>query len=435
MCRDHARNSSALKIRGAYSACLFLVGSLICGSANAAVPHRTGDESIPKAPQAITTTYANSAEDLLDCLAGSDVVITNAVLTSSPLSAGTFTGALSVFGFDDGIVLSSGDIRNIVGPNLSDQATGSFGAAGDNDISDMLGGIETYDAAVLEFDCQCAAGASISMQYLFGSEEYNEYVHQVNDAFAFFVDGVPIALVPEGCDTPGLPVTINNVNCGNPYAPPDGVNCGCYRNNDLDDGGGSIDTEMDGLTQTFFATVDVGAGTHHVKIAIADALDTAFDSAVLIRCGSLTCSPPPRVGACCFENGQCVSLAEEDCTSQGGSYRGDEFPCEPNPCQSSDVEDDAEPESRLDRGAAPNPFDATTTIRYSLQVAGPVSIALFDAGGRLVREWTRSEQSPGDHAITWDGGDDAGRRLPAGVYLVRIRTQRGDSTRRLVLSR
>lgn len=293
---------------------------------------RVGVTPPPKPAGVVGITYATSAADLLDCLAGPDVVISNAVLTSAPLSAGTFTGGISSFGFNQGIVLSTGDIIHIVGPNESDSATGSFGTAGDADLTALLGGIATYDAAVLEFDCDCAVGTSISLQYLFGSEEYNEYVNAINDAFAFFVDGEQMAFVPVGCSHPGIPVTTSNVSCGKPYDPPNGTNCNCYRNNDLDDGGGGIDSEMDGMTQTFFATIQVGEGSHHVKIAIADALDTAFDSAVLIRCGSLTCTPPPPTGACCFQSGQCVALEYEDCVSQVGNYYGDAIPCDPNPC-------------------------------------------------------------------------------------------------------
>lgn len=310
----------------------FAIIALSGGRAAAEASDRSGVTAGPKGTAVIGITYATSASDLLDCLAGPDVTITNAVLRSAPLSAGTFTGGIAVFGFNNGIVLSTGDIQNIVGPNEHDDATGSYGTPGDADLSALLGGIVTYDAAVLEFDCECSIGTSITMQYIFGSEEYNEYVLSINDAFAFFVDGEQIAFVPAGCDQPGIPVTTNNVNCGKPYDPPGGTNCNCYRNNDLDDGGGTIATEMDGLTQTFFATIQAGGGSHHVKIAIADALDTAFDSAVLIRCASLTCTPPPPTGACCFANGNCVILEYEDCVSQGGNYYGNEVPCDPNPC-------------------------------------------------------------------------------------------------------
>lgn len=95
-----------------------------------------------------------------------------------------------------------------------------------------------------------------------------------------------VATVPASCSDPGIPVSINNVNCLNPYAPPGGLNCNCYRNNDLEDGGGAIDTEMDGLTETFFATTTINPGVNSIKIAIADAGDWVLDSNVFIKCES-----------------------------------------------------------------------------------------------------------------------------------------------------
>lgn len=80
--------------------------------------------------------------------------------------------------------------------------------------------------------------------YVFSSDKYNEYVHSVhNDVFAFFVNGDNCALVPGTAD----PVSINTINNGNPYGSSPSENPQYYRNNDLSDGGGSIDTEMDGL--------------------------------------------------------------------------------------------------------------------------------------------------------------------------------------------
>jgi len=69
---------------------------------------------------------------------------------------------------------------------------------------------------------------------------------------------------------------------------------GLYRNNDLDDGGGSIDTEMDGLTDVLTCQASVNAGaTNTVKLAIADASDQQFDSVVFIGAGGVTTQPPP----------------------------------------------------------------------------------------------------------------------------------------------
>lgn len=143
-----------------------------------------------------------------------------------------------------------------------------------------------------------------------------------------------VATVPASCSDPGIPVSINNVNCLNPYAPPGGLNCNCYRNNDLEDGGGAIDTEMDGLTETFFATTTINPGVNSIKIAIADAGDWVLDSNVFIKCESFVCGAPDPTGACCFGT-DCVVTTEEACLASGGSYQGDDVLCSPNPCTST----------------------------------------------------------------------------------------------------
>lgn len=275
---------------------------------------------------------AVSAAQLLQCLLGPDVSYSNAVLSAAPAAAGTFTGGLSVIGFDSGIILSSGDISTLTGPNLGDDTSTISNTPGDTDLQSLVPGYVTYDAAVLEFDFTCDTAQQVVFQYVFGSEEYNEYVDTVyNDVFGFFLNGVNIALTPVGCSGAGIPVSINNVNCGNPYVG-SGPNCDCFRNNDLTDGGGTINSELDGLTQVFFATGTIQAGTNHIKIAIADCGDQVLDSDVMIRCQSFTCGTAPVTGACCLPSGQCVTLTSADCAANGGTYQGDYSPCVPTPC-------------------------------------------------------------------------------------------------------
>jgi len=65
-----------------------------------------------------------------------------------------------------------------------------------------------------------------------------------------------------------------------------------YRNNDLQDGGPFINTEMDGLTTVFTATAHVNHGvTNHIKLAIADTGDGYYDSNVFIKAGSFSAQP------------------------------------------------------------------------------------------------------------------------------------------------
>ncbi|MCP4422896.1 MAG: PEP-CTERM sorting domain-containing protein, partial [Chloroflexi bacterium] len=189
---------------------------------------------------------------------------------------------------ESGVMLSSGDIANAVGPNMDDGITAINGTPGDPDL-DVLAGVATFDAVILEFDF-VPAGDTVSFNYVFSSDEYNENVgSSVNDSFGFFVNGVNCATVN------GLPVSINTINNGNPYDTDPRSNPSFYINNDLSDGGGSLDTEMDGLTVVLTCNASVTPGsTNHIKLAIADGGDNALDSNVFLEAGSFTIPQPPQ---------------------------------------------------------------------------------------------------------------------------------------------
>ena len=255
---------------------------------------------IPREPQpnGFNVLYTSSAQALIECLLGPNIEVQNATLSGAPVATGLFSGGVPVIGFGTGIVLGTGDISSIVGPNLMDNVSTNNGLVGDPDLDGLVPGYETFDATILEFDFMCPGVDYIGFQYVFMSEEYNEWVwREYNDVIGFFVNGnTPahnIAKVPNACgNIPGIPVSINNVNCDTTGVGV-GINCGCYRNNDLDDGGGAIDTEMDGMTLAFVATGAIQPGWNHMKIAIADAGDHLWDSNVLIGCESLQCLTSP----------------------------------------------------------------------------------------------------------------------------------------------
>jgi len=86
--------------------------------------------------------------------------------------------------------------------------------------------------------------------------------------------------------------------------------------------------------------------------------------------------------------------------------------------------------------ARPNPFNPRTEIIFSLPQAGPVRLDIHDARGRLVRRLiTGATYAAGNNAVLWDGTDDAGRALPTGLYLVRVRSSRTAVTGKLTLVR
>ncbi|GIV59676.1 MAG: hypothetical protein KatS3mg043_0765 [Rhodothermaceae bacterium] len=69
----------------------------------------------------------------------------------------------------------------------------------------------------------------------------------------------------------------------------------------------------------------------------------------------------------------------------------------------------------------PNPFQDATTIRYRLHARHHVELVIFDVLGREVIRLVDRAEPPGTYAVTWDGLDHAGARVPAGVYLYRLK--------------
>jgi hypothetical protein len=67
-------------------------------------------------------------------------------------------------------------------------------------------------------------------------------------------------------------------------------------------------------------------------------------------------------------------------------------------------------------GCHPNPFNPRTVVVFSLREAGPVNLAVYDLAGRRVRELAAGTYAAGRHEVVWDGCDDRGRAVSAGVY-------------------
>jgi hypothetical protein len=202
--------------------------------------------------------------------------------------SGTFTNGLTGgLGFDAGIILTTGTAETAESINNSDSFSEAPGT-GSNAFLDAQTGTGTNDQNVLEFEFTTSTG-DLFFDYIFASEEYNEFVDSTfNDGFALLVDGVNIALLPDGT----TPVTINNLNCGNPFGSADDF-CSLYNNNDLQDGGPFFDIQYDGFTDVLNASITgLDAGNHTMTFAIADAGDSAYDSAVFIKAGSFTDTDP-----------------------------------------------------------------------------------------------------------------------------------------------
>lgn len=70
--------------------------------------------------------------------------------------------------------------------------------------------------------------------------------------------------------------------------------------------------------------------------------------------------------------------------------------------------------------AWPNPFNAETTLSFTVTTAGPVALTVFDLRGRVVRGWS-GHYGAGTHSLTWDGRDEGGEAVASGVYIASAR--------------
>jgi hypothetical protein len=68
----------------------------------------------------------------------------------------------------------------------------------------------------------------------------------------------------------------------------------------------------------------------------------------------------------------------------------------------------------------PNPFARGTAVTFSTSRPEPATVTVFDVAGRAVRTLASGPMDAGPHVLPWDGRDDRGRPVPAGVYFLRV---------------
>jgi len=163
----------------------------------------------------ITVTGGFTAQQLAEILSGSNINISNAVISGPTSGYGSFASG-GTFAFPSGVILSNGFITNAPGPNNDPNTSDNLGGAGTQQMTD-LGGANSSDVVTLEFDF-VVQSASVQFQYIFASEEYPEFAPpnqpSFNDVFAFYISGPGITGEENIALIPGTtnPVRIDNVN-------------------------------------------------------------------------------------------------------------------------------------------------------------------------------------------------------------------------------
>jgi len=84
---------------------------------------------------------------------------------------------------------------------------------------------------------------------------------------------------------------------------------------------------------------------------------------------------------------------------------------------------------------APNPFNGETLIRFRTTMAGPAVLSIYDLTGQRIRYLWHGDGPPGQHTLSWDGRDEAGRDVASGAYIYRLQSAGGNVQRKLLLLR
>jgi Ca2+-binding RTX toxin-like protein len=215
-----------------------------------------------------------SALDMANTMFGGGITVVSATYTGAKASAGIYTDGSDtspgVVPADTGVILSTGDARDFTNSKGEanqnpDTSTKTGGVAGDPGLDAIAGG-KTFDAAIFEATF-IPTGNILSMQLVFSSEEYLEWVNSgYNDAVGIWVNG-KLAKMTIGDGE----ISIDNINSE--------TNANLFRDNT----DSLWNTEMDGLTVILNVKTPVVIGQENtIRIAIADAGDEVYDSNLLI---------------------------------------------------------------------------------------------------------------------------------------------------------
>ena len=251
--------------------------------------------------QSVVVSNTQTPTQLINnVLLGMGVTASNITINGSPLNANnvqgnvvSFTNTNPAFPISSGLLLTTGNATAAQGPNnstnLSNNLPATASVATDPHLNILAAGTVT-NGVVLEFDF-IPTGDTLNFRYIFGSEEYPEFSPSTfNDAFGLFLwgpgitgpyalagyaNGANIATIPGG-----IPVTINNVG--------DASNTQYYVFNDNGSTYGNA-IQYDGTTVLLTAAASVQCNqTYHIKLAISNVSDMAWDSGVFLEANSFS---------------------------------------------------------------------------------------------------------------------------------------------------
>lgn len=198
---------------------------------------------------------------------------------------GYFNANRTDFPYEEGIILSTGRVRDAIGPNIGINDSGDEEWPGDDELRAITNTINLFNATFIQFDFVPLTN-SMSFNFLFASEEYQENFQCIySDVFAFILtdsNGVStnLAIIPNT----DLPVRATTIRPG--------ITGECSPRNrsffdKINDGGSAI--SFHGQTKSLKAESFVNPGEKYsIKLVISDNQDSQVDSAVFLEAGSFS---------------------------------------------------------------------------------------------------------------------------------------------------
>jgi len=233
---------------------------------------------MPTASELTYQTNANAMQ-MAQTIFGDGTTVVSASYSGWSQSSGVYSNgdtiAPGVTPSDTGVILSTGRASHFTNSSgdVNDDPNTSTNTPGVNNDPQFnaAAGTNTFDAAILDVDFIPDA-STMTMQFVFASEEYPEFQNSVyQDFVGVWINGQQVDLVVGNGDTD--PGNVNSTNNQNLY---------------VDNTGDAFNTEMDGFTVTMTLTIPVNPGVvNSIRIGVADVADSSYDSNLLIAADSL----------------------------------------------------------------------------------------------------------------------------------------------------
>jgi FlgD Ig-like domain len=337
------------------------------------------------------------------------------------------TGAytISYLNVTAGPLTDGGDANG--GPIVSNQVvSGTMSGVADLDAYTISA---TYGQRIL-VDAVTTAGAGFNTEivaYPPNGAAYFTYTTGDRLDFTANASGVwTIVIEDNGDDTPGgYTMSVLNVSAG-PYSGSGETDGGPIADNVTKPG--SIYSVADADGYTFYGVT--GMTAHITAIVTSGAMDSQVALYPPNGGASLTTTTSDDISPTLPLDGYYTVVVEDAGADQTGNYS-----LKVDLSGGVTGVGDTPPAELALHGGVPSPFSQSTRIDYDLPAADHVRISVYDVTGARIRALVDENRPVGRFAATWDGRDDAGRRVASGVYYLRMETRAEVKNQKVVLVR